>query len=81
MRSSAYIFLQPVLKRGDLEPLEWENAEERAKEAKKFYEEILGVDPTRVQILKNLSKAEMVAKYEEIEKEAKQFEVDHAKDT
>ena len=34
-----------------------------------------------MQILKNLSKAEVVAKYEEIEKEARQFEVDHASDT
>ena len=57
MRLAAYIFVQPELKRGDLKPLVWENAEERAKEARKFYEEILGIDPARVQVLMNLSKA------------------------
>ena len=58
--------MQPELKRGDLKSIVWKNAEERAKEAKKFYEEILGVDPARVQILENYSKVQVVAKYKEI---------------
>ena len=80
VRASAYIFVQQFLKRGDLPRLEWKNAEERAKQAEKFFIEMLGVDPARVFILRDKSKAEVVAKYAEIEEEAKQFEVEHEKE-
>ena len=53
VRASAYIFVQQFLKRGDLPRLEWKNAEERAKEAEKFFIEKLKVDKARVFILRD----------------------------
>ena len=44
------------------------NAETRAAAAKKFFSQILKID--KVEILKNLTKKEIIAKLEEIRKEA-----------
>ena len=55
--------------------IEYTNAEQRAAAAKKFFTEILKID--KVEILKNLTKIETLAKLKEIQTDAIQFDKDN----
>ena len=55
--------------------IEYTNAEQRAAVAKKFFTEILKID--KVEILKNLTKKEIITKLKEIQTDAIQFEKDN----
>ena len=56
----------------NLKPIAYTNAEQRATMAEKFFGDILKID--KVEILKNLTKQEILVKLAEIQREAIQFD-------
>ena len=72
----AYIFVQPKLRRGDLEPLEYTDAEERANAAVELFRDVLGFKPENVVVCRDYTKAQIIELLNKLEAEAKAFEKD-----
>ena len=75
-----FIFVQNQLKREDLEPIEYPNADKRAKEAKEFFRDDLRIDGKKVKVYKNLDKRDVLAVFKKIKAQAQEFESKHEND-
>ena len=81
IKSKSFIFVQEkiVAKRDDYnDPLVYPKAKERADKTKEFFEKDMQF--TAVEVCMNLTKDEMVEKFQEIQKECSEFEEQHKAD-
>ena len=72
----AYILVQPKLQRGELEALEYTNAEERAAAAVEFFTDVLEFKPENVVVCRDYTKAQILELLEKLHSEAELFEKD-----
>ena len=70
---SAYIFVQTSLQRDNLPAIEYNNADKRAEEARKFFVEEFKLDPKKVMVYEDLDKAFILSIFKSIKAEAQKF--------
>ena len=67
---SAFIFVQTSLQRDNLPAIEYNNAEKRAEEARRFFVEEFKMDPKKVMVYEDLDKAFILSIFKSIKAEA-----------
>ena len=70
---SAFIFVQTSLQRDNLPAIEYNNADKRAEEARKFFVEEFKLDPKKVMVYEDLDKAFILSIFKSIKAEAQKF--------
>ena len=73
---TAYIFVQSKLQRGELEPLEYTNAEERAAAAVEFFTDVLKFKPENVIVCRDYTKAQIIELFDQLYQKAEAYEKD-----
>ena len=72
----AFIFVQSKLQRGDLEAIEYIDAEERAAAAVELFRDVLQFKPENVVMCRDYTKAQVIELFEKLHSEAELFEND-----
>ena len=71
---SVFILVQTHLQRGDLPVLDYVNAEKRAEATATLFRDVIKIAPEKIKIIKNATKAELLALFKEIKDDAKRHE-------
>ena len=71
---SVFILVQTHLQRGDLPVLDYVNAEKRAEATVTLFRDVIKIAPEKIKIIKNATKAELLALFKEIKDDAKRHE-------
>ena len=66
------------MQRGELKPLVYKNAKERAEKSKAFFKDVMKLDS--VEICEDFSRDDIIKKFAEIQKESDEFEATHKDD-
>ena len=74
---NVYIFVQTHLQRKDLPPIEYNDAEERAEAAVSMYRDCLKIAPQKIKVIKNATKAELLALFSQLQEYAEKYENEH----
>ena len=70
---NVYVFVQTHLQRGDLPPIEYVNAEERAKATVSMFRDVFMVPLEKIKVIRNANKAEILSIFNELMEDAKLY--------